>query len=109
MTFQQDWKKREIAARLSVLKFKSLIFPSYKMAVERRRQLLLDLLVDFSQFCVFVSLLLLYRLISRFAFLHEKISRTLIYLKLTNCCSSSYHSLFVCNTYCYCIKRAFGI
>ena len=30
-------------------------------------------------------------------------------LKLTNCCSSSYHSLFVCNTYCCCIKRAFGI
>ena len=89
MTFQQDWKKREIAAPLSVIKFKSLIFPSYKMAVKSRRQLLLDLLVDFSQFCVFVSLLL-YRIISRFAFLREKISRTLIYLKLTICYSSSY-------------------
>lgn len=92
MTFQQDWKKREIAAPLSVIKFKSLIFLSYKMAEKSRRQLLLDLLVDFSQFCVFVSLLLLYRLISRFAFLREKISRRLIYLKLTVCYSSSYHS-----------------
>ena len=49
------------------------------MAVKSRRQLLLDLFVDFSQFCVFVSLLLLYCLISRFVFLREKISRTLIY------------------------------
>ena len=49
------------------------------MAVKSRRQLLLDLFVDFSHFCVFVSLLLLYRLISGFVSLREKISRTLIY------------------------------